>query len=47
MQAKSFMDEGKLVPDDLIVSMVEERLKKPDCARGFLLDGFDRKNTQK
>ncbi len=39
---KSYTDSGKLVPDQLVVDMVEERLLQPDCAHGFLLDGFPR-----
>ncbi len=42
LQAKSIMDEGKLVPDDLIVNLIKERIAKPDCAKGFILDGFPR-----
>jgi adenylate kinase len=41
-EAKKFMDAGKLVSDDLIIRMMEERLLKPDCAKGFILDGFPR-----
>ncbi len=41
-KAKAFMDEGNLVPDDIILEMVGERLKQPDCANGFLFDGFPR-----
>lgn len=41
-KAKAFMDGGNLVPDDIILEMVGERLKKPDCANGFLFDGFPR-----
>ena len=41
-KAKACMDEGKLVPDDITVGIVRERLSKPDCAKGFLLDGFPR-----
>ncbi len=40
--AKSFIDSGKLVPDDLVVDMVKDRLFKPDTAKGFILDGFPR-----
>lgn len=39
---KTFTDSGLLVPDELVVAMVGERLSKGDCARGFLLDGFPR-----
>jgi len=41
-QAKPLMDAGKLVPDELVVGIVQERLKAPDCAHGFILDGFPR-----
>lgn len=41
-QAKAFMDEGALVPDEVTNGIVEERLAKDDCAKGFLLDGFPR-----
>ena len=40
--AKSYMEKGELVPDDVTVKMVLERIAKPDCANGFLLDGFPR-----
>jgi adenylate kinase len=42
LQAKQFMDAGGLVPDDVIIGLVKERIKQPDCARGFLFDGFPR-----
>jgi adenylate kinase len=42
LQAKQFMDTGALVPDDVIIGLVKERIKQPDCARGFLFDGFPR-----
>lgn len=45
-QAKRFMDAGELVTDDLIIAMVKERIAKPDCAKGFLLDGFPRTLAQ-
>ncbi len=41
-EAKTFMDSGALVPDDVIIGLVEERIKQRDCARGFLFDGFPR-----
>ena len=40
--AASYMDQGHLVPDDVMVKMIEERLNSPDCADGCLLDGFPR-----
>jgi adenylate kinase len=40
--AKKYMDAGKLVPDDVIIAMMESRLAEPDCEQGFLLDGFPR-----
>ena len=42
LEAKTLMDAGKLVPDDLIVQMIDARIAKPDCANGFILDGFPR-----
>jgi adenylate kinase len=41
-QAKEYMDRGALVPDDVTVGIVRERLAQPDCAAGFVLDGFPR-----
>ncbi len=41
-QAKGFMDRGDLVPDSLILQLMEERLQQKDCAKGFILDGFPR-----
>lgn len=41
-QAKALMDEGKLVPDELTVALVKDRISQPDCSNGFLLDGFPR-----
>ncbi|TYB33299.1 MAG: adenylate kinase [Flexistipes sinusarabici] len=40
--AKKYMDEGKLVPDDVIIGIVKDRLKERDCQNGFILDGFPR-----
>ncbi|MFQ8599711.1 MAG: adenylate kinase [Oscillospiraceae bacterium] len=42
LKAKSYMDEGKLVPDDVVIAIIKERLSKPDCQNGFILDGFPR-----
>ena len=44
--AKSFIDQGNLVPDDVTIGIVKERLSKDDCANGFLLDGFPRTLVQ-
>ena len=41
-KAKEFMDAGQLVPDSVVIGLVEERLQKPDCEKGFMLDGFPR-----
>jgi adenylate kinase len=41
-EAKTYMDAGKLVPDDLIIRMIEEWMEKPDAKTGFILDGFPR-----
>ncbi len=40
--AKEYMDRGDLVPDSLIIDIIEERLKQPDCQQGFIFDGFPR-----
>ncbi|MFD2707276.1 adenylate kinase [Salibacterium lacus] len=45
-QAKSYMDAGELVPDEVTVGIVRERLGKADCSEGFLLDGFPRTVAQ-
>jgi adenylate kinase len=41
-QAKSFMDAGKLVPDELVIEMLLDRVSRPDCYNGYVLDGFPR-----
>jgi adenylate kinase len=41
-KAKEFMDSGQLVPDQVIIGLVKERIKQPDCQKGFLFDGFPR-----
>jgi adenylate kinase len=42
LEAKKVMDAGQLVSDDIIIGLVQERLKQPDCAKGYLFDGFPR-----
>lgn len=42
IKAKSYMDEGKLVPDEVVIEIIKERLAKDDCKNGFILDGFPR-----
>ena len=46
LAAKDYMDAGKLVPDNVIIDIVAERLAKPDCANGFILDGVPRTIAQ-
>lgn len=46
LQAKSFMDAGKLVPDEVIIQIVAQRIAQPDCAEGFILDGVPRTIAQ-
>lgn len=45
-QAKAYMDEGKLVPDQLVIDLVKERLQADDAKKGFILDGFPRNTAQ-
>ena len=45
-EAKSYMEKGHLVPDEVVIAMVRERLAKEDCKNGFLLDGFPRTIAQ-
>lgn len=45
-QAKAIMDAGQLVPDELVIRMISERIEDPDCEKGFLLDGFPRTTAQ-
>lgn len=45
-QAKSIMESGKLVPDEVIIGMIEQRIAKDDCKNGFILDGFPRTTAQ-
>ena len=46
LKAKSYMDNGQLVPDDVILGIVAERVAQPDCSRGFILDGVPRTLAQ-
>lgn len=43
---EKLINSGKLVPDDVMVELIKERLQRPDCAKGFILDGFPRTTTQ-
>ena len=45
-KAKGIMDKGELVPDELMVGLIEDRIAQPDCAKGFILDGFPRTEAQ-
>lgn len=45
-EAKSYMDKGELVPDSVVLGMVEERLRQDDCKDGYILDGFPRNTAQ-
>lgn len=42
LRAKKFMDAGDLVPDEVVIQIIKDRLKEPDCKNGYLLDGFPR-----
>jgi adenylate kinase len=46
LQAKAIMDKGNLVPDELLTGIVKERISQPDCAGGFILDGYPRNLAQ-
>ncbi len=46
LKAEGYMKTGQLVPDDLVIAMIEERLKQPDCRKGYILDGFPRTLAQ-
>lgn len=46
IEAKSYMDNGQLVPDEVTINMVKDRLQKDDCSNGYLLDGFPRTVVQ-
>ncbi len=46
LKAKEIMDAGALVPDEVVIGLIDERLDSPDCAKGFILDGFPRTVAQ-
>ena len=46
LKAKSYMDSGKLVPDEVVINIIKERLAQDDCKNGFILDGFPRTIAQ-
>lgn len=46
LKAKSYMEQGKLVPDEVTIGIVRERLAEEDCRKGFLLDGFPRTTSR-
>ena len=46
LKAKGFMDSGRLVPDDVVIGLIRERIKEKDCEKGFILDGFPRTIVQ-
>ena len=46
IKAKSYMDRGELVPDDLVLEVLKRRIEKPDCKNGFILDGYPRNVEQ-
>ncbi len=46
VKASSFMDAGQLVPDDVVIGLIKERIKQVDCDKGFILDGFPRTIVQ-
>src|SRR5262249_19508930 len=46
LEAKGYMDQGKLVPDAVVIGLVREKLSDPSCSKGFVLDGFPRTTPQ-
>ena len=45
-EAKAFIDRGELVPDSVVIGLIRDRIAKPDCGKGFILDGFPRTTPQ-
>jgi adenylate kinase len=45
-KAQEYVDQGELVPDEMVIDLVNQRVKQPDCARGFIIDGFPRTVAQ-
>jgi adenylate kinase len=46
LKAKTYMDKGQLVPDEVVIDIIQERLKEKDCQKGYMLDGFPRTVAQ-
>jgi adenylate kinase len=46
LEAKKYMDAGQLVPDEVVIGIIDNRLKEPDCEKGYMLDGFPRTVAQ-
>jgi adenylate kinase len=46
LKAKAFVEAGELVPDDIVIAMLRERIAEPDCEKGYILDGFPRNTAQ-
>lgn len=46
VKAKQYMDQGRLVPDEIMVAIIDQRLRQPDCSSGYILDGFPRTLAQ-
>jgi adenylate kinase len=46
LRAKAIMDAGQLVPDEIVIGIIDQRIDEPDCAKGFILDGFPRTVAQ-